>query len=158
MKVRHLCRLSRIGGNRMASGFDIAAYILDRQGPMSTWKLQKLVYYSQAWSLVWDDDVLFPEEFEARANGPVARELYTAHRGQYRVSQLDRGSPEVLSEIQQETVGAVLKFYGDKSPQWLSDLTHMQAPWQDAGRGILDGVRRETVISKESLAEYNGSL
>ena len=59
----------------MASVFDVAAYILERQGPMTTWKLQKLVYYSQAWSLVWDDDVLFPEEIEACANGPVVREL-----------------------------------------------------------------------------------
>lgn len=64
----------------MASVFDVAAYILERQGPMTTWKLQKLVY-CQAWSLVWDDDVLFPEEIEAWANGPVVRELYNAHRG-----------------------------------------------------------------------------
>ena len=33
----------------MASVFDVSAYILDRQGPMTTWKLQKLVHYSQAW-------------------------------------------------------------------------------------------------------------
>ena len=43
----------------MASVFDVAAYILQQQGAMTTWKLQKLVYYSQGWSLVWDDDALF---------------------------------------------------------------------------------------------------
>lgn len=59
----------------MASVYDVATYILEKQGAMTTWKLQKLVYYSQAWSLVWDDDVLFPEEIEAWANGPVVREL-----------------------------------------------------------------------------------
>ena len=37
----------------MASVYDVAAYILEKQGAMTTWKLQKLVYYSQAWSLVW---------------------------------------------------------------------------------------------------------
>ena len=46
----------------MASVSDVAAYILQQQGAMTTWKLQKLIYYSQAWSLVWDDDALFPEE------------------------------------------------------------------------------------------------
>ena len=142
----------------MANVLDVAAYILERQGPMTTWKLQKLVYYCQAWSLVWDDDILFPEEIEAWANGPVVRELYNAHRGKYRISCLHKGCPEILTETQRETVDAVLAFYGDKSPQWLSDLTHMESPWQSARRGIPDGERGNTVIPKESLAEYYGSL
>ncbi len=52
---------------------------------------------------------------------------------------------------------AVLGFYGDKSPQWLSDLTHMELPWQLARRGIHVGERGNTVIPKESLAEYDAS-
>ncbi len=142
----------------MASVFDVAAYILERQGPMTTWKLQKLVYYSQAWSLVWDDDALFPEEIEAWANGPVARELYNAHRGKYRVSCLRKGRPDALTATQRETVDAMLAFYGDRSPQWLGDLTHMETPWQSARRGVPEGVRGNRVIAKEDLAEYYGSL
>ena len=142
----------------MASVLDAAAYILERQGPMTTWKLQKLAYYGQAWSLVWDDDVLFPEEIEAWANGPVVRELYHAHRGKYRVSRLPRGEADALTGEQCETVDAVLEFYGDKSSQWLSDLTHMEAPWRTARRGVPDGERGSAVITKESLAEYYGSL
>ena len=38
---------------------DVAAYILRKQGAMPAMKLQKLAYYSQAWSLVWDDESLF---------------------------------------------------------------------------------------------------
>ena len=142
----------------MASVFDAAAYILDQQGPMTTWKLQKLVYYSQAWSLVWDDDVLFPEEIEAWANGPVVRALYQTHRGKYRVSRLSKGDTRALTEDQRETLDAVLEFYGDKSPQWLSDLTHMEDPWQSARRHVPDGGRGNVVIPKEDLAEYYGSL
>ena len=142
----------------MASVFDVAAYVLERQGRMTTWKLQKLVYYCQAWSLVWDDDSLFSEEIEAWANGPVVRELYDAHRGNYRISCLRKGCPETLTETQRDTADAVLAFYGDKSPQWLSDLTHMETPWQLARRGIPDGERGNKVIPKESLAEYYGSL
>ncbi len=141
----------------MAGVFDVAAYILEQQGSMTTWKLQKLVYYCHAWSLVWDDDALFPEEIEAWANGPVVRELYNAHRGKYRISCLRKGCPESLTETQRETVDAVLAFYGE-SPQWLSDLTHMETPWQSARRGIPDSVRGNTVIPKESLAECYGSL
>jgi len=46
---------------------DVAAYILKKQGEMSAMKLQKLVYYSQAWSLVWDEKPLFRAQIEAWA-------------------------------------------------------------------------------------------
>ena len=142
----------------MANVLDVAAYILKQKGPMTTWKLQNPVYYSQVWSLAWDDDALFPEEIEAWANGPVVRELYDAHRGMYRISCLPKGDADALAEDQRETVEAVLKFYGDKSPQWLSDLTHMETPWQSARQGVPEGERGDAVIGKENLAEYCGGL
>ena len=40
--------------------------------------------------------------------------------------------PDALNDDQRETVDAVLGFYGDRSPQWLNDLTHMETPWQSA--------------------------
>ena len=142
----------------MANVLDVAAYILEKQGAMTTWKLQKLVYYAQAWSLVWDDDALFDEEIEAWANGPVVRELYKAHRGKFRVSVIGAGEPERLTPDQEDTIDSILDFYGDKSPQWLSDLTHMETPWQVAREGIPDGERGNAIIPKEQIAEYYGSL
>ncbi len=49
----------------------VAAYILSQHGKLSAMKLQKLVYYCQAWSLVWDEAPLFQEQIQAWANGPV---------------------------------------------------------------------------------------
>ena len=145
--------------NNDVNVFDVADYFLKQHGPMTTWKLQKLVYYSQAWSLVWDDDELFPEEIEAWANGPVVRKLYTYHRNNYRISGVGRrGDASKLSAEQRDTIDAVLRSYGDKPPQWLSDLTHMEDPWRDARRNVPDGKRSSTVIPKADLAEYYGSL
>jgi uncharacterized phage-associated protein len=67
----------------MADVFDVAGYILQQKGQVTTWKLQKLVYYSQAWSLVWDERPLFQERIEAWANGPVCPDLYQVHRGAF---------------------------------------------------------------------------
>ena len=142
----------------MVSVLDVAAYILEKKGTMTTWKLQKLVYYCQAWSLVWDDDILFPEEIEAWANGPVVRELYNKHRGKFHIGSLRKGKPESLLEYQCDTVDAVLNFYGDKSPQWLSDLTHTEDPWKLARKGIPDGDRGGAIISTNSLKKYYSSL
>jgi uncharacterized phage-associated protein len=137
----------------MPSALDTAAYILEQHGPMTAMKLQKLVYYSQAWSIVWDDEELFPEEIEAWKNGPVVRELWESHRGEYRVAEINGANSDALDEDQEKTVDEVLKFYGDKSAQWLSDLTHLEDPWKEAwSQGP------NTVITKEALAEYYSSI
>jgi uncharacterized phage-associated protein len=142
----------------VANVFDVAAYILTRRSPMTAMKLQKLVYYCQAWSLVWDDAPMFPERIEAWANGPVVRELYEVHRGMFRIQNLPGGNPDVLNKEQRETVDAVLKFYGDKPSQWLSDLTHQEAPWRDARRGFASGEYCDREITLASMAEFYGSL
>ncbi len=139
---------------------DVAAYILRKQGTMPAMKLQKLVYYSQAWSLVWDDRPIFRDRIYAWANGPVIRNLYNAHRGKYLVSRIPDGNSRVLDEDQCETVDAVIKFYGDKSSHWLSDLTHMEAPWREAREeaGLIDGQRGQAYITQASMDEYYSAL
>ena len=142
----------------MASAHDVAAYMLKKQGEMTAMKLQKLVYYAQAWSLVWDDEPLFKERIEAWANGPVVPSLYAEHRGQFKVLSWEKGDPARLTPTQRESVDAVLGYYGDKPSQWLSDLTHREAPWLDARRGLGPGERGSQEISHASMAEYYGSL
>lgn len=142
----------------MASVHDVAAYILDRLGSMTTWKLQKLAYYSQAWSLVWDERPLFPDRIEAWANGPVVPALYRRHKGQFRVNSWSVGDPSRLSAQERETVEAVVGYYGDKSSQWLSDLTHREEPWREARRGLAPGERGSKEITKEAMVSYYSAL
>lgn len=138
--------------------FDVAAYILERIGTMTTMKLQKLVYYSQAWSLVWDEEPLFEENIEAWANGPVVRELFDYHRGMYEILSMPIGNPRLLNEVQQETVDAVLEYYGNKSAQWLIELTHMEDPWIQARKGLPPLERGNRVIPLDTMADYYSSL
>lgn len=142
----------------MATAHDVAAYILKKLGRMTTMKLQKLAYYSQAWSLVWDDRPMFSDRIEAWVNGPVLPNLYSVHRGLFDIKEWPKGDPEKLTATQRETVDAVLKFYGDKSSQWLSELTHSEQPWRDARRGLAPGDRGGNEISHASMAEYYSGL
>lgn len=143
----------------MASVFDVAKYILEVRGSMSTMKLQKLCYYSQAWSLVWDDRPLFDEEFEAWANGPVCRELFQETKGTFFVSAFDEpGNSSVLTQEEKDTINAVLDYYGNKNAQWLSQLTHMEEPWNLAREGVVEGEGCQQIITKESMAIYYGGL
>jgi len=142
----------------MASAHDVAAYILEKRRPLSAMKLQKLVYYSQAWSLVWDDRPLFRERIEAWANGPVVRDLYDVHRGQFDVSAWPRGNPAALDPDARATVDAVMEYYGGRNAQTLSDMTHAELPWREARRGLPDGERGDREITLESMGEYYSSL
>jgi uncharacterized phage-associated protein len=144
----------------MASVHDVAAYILRKMGPMTAMKLQKLVYYCQAWSLVWDEKPLFKARIEAWANGPVVPQLYQIHRGAFKVNGWLRGDPKVFDNNadEQSTINAVIEFYGDKSSQWLSDLTHGEDPWKNARRGLPPGAPCKNEITPASMAEYYGSL
>ena len=94
----------------MASVFDVAKYILLKMGSVSTWKLQKLCY----WTLAWTDQPLFEEDFQAYATGPVCPELFHAHQGKYRISfeDLKLGNPDNLSDDQKDSIDKVLEEYG----------------------------------------------
>jgi uncharacterized phage-associated protein len=148
---------TKVLGN-MATAHDIAAYILMRLGAITAMKLQKLVYYAQAWSLVWDESPLFGERIEAWANGPVIPALYESHRGEFKVESIPLGNPQRLSENERETVDKVLEFYGDKSSQWLSELTHKEDPWLNARQGMGAGQRSSQEITLDSMMEYYSGL
>lgn len=140
--------------------FDVSKYILKKKGSLSAMKLQKLIYYSQAWSLVWDDSPIFDNEIEAWANGPVCRDLYDKHRGVFSVAPklVEPFAACGLDARQRETVDAVLAAYGDKTAQWLSDQTHSEAPWINARAGLGDRERGTRIITHEAMAEYYGNL
>ena len=137
---------------------DVAAYLLGERGRIPAIKLHKLLYYSQAWSLVWDDRPLFNDKIEAWANGPVVPTIYRCHRGSYYVMRDGNGDPDKLNQDARETVNAVLEFYGDRSSAELSSLTHSEDPWKNARAGLLPGQQSRNVITRSAMAEYYSSL
>jgi uncharacterized phage-associated protein len=144
----------------MASVDDVAAAILDELGEMDTFKLEKLVYYCQAWHLVWERQPLFPDRIEAWANGPVVPTLFQQHKGMLRVSQWPNGDPTKLTPGERSTINAVLKFYGKRQGHVLAALTHREAPWRDARvrAGVRSGERGTVEIRKDAMLEYYEGL
>jgi hypothetical protein len=81
--------------NSMARVRDVAAYIISKLRSVDVIKLQKLLYYSQACSL-------------------VVRKAFKTYQGQYKVSSASQGDKTSLSEDERGTVDAILRFNGDK--------------------------------------------
>ncbi|NJM61724.1 MAG: DUF4065 domain-containing protein, partial [Oscillatoriales cyanobacterium RU_3_3] len=76
----------------MKSALDVARYFLcrvDRESgdTISLLKLQKLVYYAQAWSLVFRSQPLFFQDVEAWVSGPVVRDVWNEYKA-YKYSDI----------------------------------------------------------------------
>lgn len=147
----------------MATVHDVAAYILEKlpeSASMTTTKLQKLCYYSQGWSLAWDEEPLFHEKIQAWANGPVVYELFKEHRGRFRVKRedLEEGNANNLTQDQKDTVDAVFDSYGKLSGQQLSDRTHQERPWIEARKGLEPGQSSSTPLSLDTMQDFFGAL
>jgi uncharacterized phage-associated protein len=120
-------------------------------------KLHKLLYYCQAWSVVWSHPI-FPEPVEAWINGPVVRDVYDKHKGQYQIETWKFGDADNLNASEKNTVDKILAYYGNRSSQWLSDLTHQESPWKMARGNMPLNVRGSAEISLAEMEEYYSSL
>lgn len=142
-----------------ATVVDVAAYFLAESGTrMTTMKLQKLCYYGQAWSLVWDRKKLFDAPIFAWANGPVAPELFKLHRGKYFIEPgaLDKYGADFnkLTQEQMDTCNAVIDSYGKFSGTQLSFLTHNEEPWLQARGGLGPHEKGNEEITTDAMLEF----
>lgn len=117
----------------MAKVIDVAEYILRKQGRLSAIKLQKLVYYAQAWHTVARGEPLFSAPMIAHQYGPLCTQLWELHRGKREVSpgSLSADRDLTLSEVEGRLLDSVLAMYGSMSMTALVERTHRESPWKD---------------------------
>lgn len=108
----------------MTEAADVVRYIKSKRGVYGEMHVQKLLYYSQAWSLAWTGRPLFTEPIEAWRLGPVVSSV------RHLVGALDP-DPDRVTVDQAAVIDAVLAEYGPFNGNQLSELTHSEAPWSD---------------------------
>ncbi|MEH2412837.1 Panacea domain-containing protein [Nostoc sp.] len=144
----------------MPSALDVAKYFIcriDREAgdTISALKLQKLVYYAQAWSLVLQDLPLFPEQIQAWPHGPVVYDVWNSYRD-YKHTAIPE--PETydldFSEDEIEVLEEVWNAYGELGARQLEKLTHDEHPWVQARKGLDPGEKSQEVISHETMKSY----
>lgn len=125
---------------------------------VSNLKLQKLLYYAQAWRLVFEDEPLFNDSCEAWVHGPVVARVF----GEYKSNRWAPIDQALGSSIQdpdvREHLNNVLEAYGNFGPTQLERLTHAETPWIKARMGLPPDVPSRNPISMKSMKEYYSSL
>lgn len=151
-----------------ALGHIITDYVNSKGDTVSPKKLQKLVYYVEAWHLVHFQKPLIEENFEAWVHGPVVPELYQELK-KFGFNNIEIINDELnsaderikkvvkknnISEDQFELIISVLNKYGSLSSFELEMLTHNEKPWIDARADFLPHERCTNIISKEIMKDF----
>lgn len=132
---------------------DVAAYILQRYGAVEAMKLQKLLYYSQAWFGAVFGRELFTDQILGFRDGPVVESVFRKHKGSRTVRSWP-GDPAALDDAAKDIVDLVCVQYGNMSGDELSDLSHYEKPWKDSRIGLAAAAPGRRVISVPSMAAY----
>ncbi|QQQ75788.1 DUF4065 domain-containing protein [Saccharothrix sp. 6-C] len=138
----------------MADVHDVAAAVLDATGPESPMKLQKLLYYAQAWYLAEHGEPLFDARIEAWRRGPVVPEVYVRHEGRSEVGAWEEGDPRRLTEPESAVVSSVVERYAHFSRHELSDMAHDEEPWRAARGELAESQPSSAPLSHEVMARY----
>ena len=121
---------------------------------ISNLKLQKLVYYAQAWYLAIHDKPLFDEDLEAWIHGPVIPELYKEYCGfKWKPILKEVEEPKFTEEVKQ-FLDEVADVYFGLDAYELEQMTRSEAPWIEARGYLPTDASCNEIISKESMREY----
>ncbi len=146
----------------MYSANQIADWFLSRVNiesgdTVSHLKLQKLVYYSQAWHYTLFNQPLFEEKIEAWMHGPVIRSVYNRFQDIPIYNPIMRDAiidvPYPTSETT-DLLEDINQIYGEHTAKYLEDLTHQEDPWIIARQGLPSYAYCENEITLSSMKEF----
>lgn len=121
----------------------------------SNLKIQKLLYYAQAYCLQIYKKALFDDEIEAWQHGPVVANVYNEFK-KYQKNSISFNELKGFNVKQiedDENIAYLLTFifktYGSKGAWDLRDETHKEDPWKNAYKE-----KQKNIINKEDIAKY----
>ncbi|MFH1934297.1 MAG: type II toxin-antitoxin system antitoxin SocA domain-containing protein [Pseudomonadota bacterium] len=137
---------------------EVAKYILVKANfdgeSITNLKMQKLLYYAQAWYLVNYSQPLFDEQIKAWKFGPIIESIYH-HFKRFRYSPIQFLNKENIEEkISQKEKMYLDEFYSifiRYSASDLTQLSHNEAPWKNTSQG-------ETIPQDTIKNFYKGQL
>ncbi|AJM71957.1 Panacea domain-containing protein [Mycoplasma yeatsii] len=145
--------------NKKYSYKDISAWFLSKES-MTHKKLQKLTYYTEAWSCaLFDSGILNDTSFQAWIHGPVSPELWNDYKefGWNKIPQKPFND-SIFDEDTLNLLDSVWCTYGDKSGYELEALSHSEDPWKKARKDLTEFERSNQLISFEDMKTFYKSI
>jgi uncharacterized phage-associated protein len=124
-------------------------------------KLQKLLYYAQAWYLALNDRPLFDEDFQAWIHGPVLPSQYHRFKEfQWRPITIDVDVSRLprLDARLKEHLDEIMDVFCIESAVALELMTHQEMPWIEARGGISRDEPSNATINKATMRDFYRTL
>ena len=129
----------------------------EAETPITPMQVQKLAYFSHAWSLGLGYGPLFQDAVESWQYGPVIRSVYHALKS-YRGGPVTKpilSEEETFTPIESTVIKAIYQQYRDLEGIKLSQMTHAEgSPWQQ----IYLRDKRSAVIHNHVIRDYYGRI
>lgn len=151
----------------MVSHFELSefliAYCSRNDTIITNKKLQKIVYYCEAWHLAVQKESLIKADFEAWAHGAVIRSLYALYADN-RYDPITLNDADIDGIIERfristhpeslKIIDKVISRYINLSADDLEQLNHCEYPWIAARNGLPDGAHCTNIIDKQNILDY----
>jgi len=130
---------------------------------ISNKKLQKLMYYCQAWHLALFGDKLIDSNFEAWVHGAVLRPLYynycnlgynTIHVDSSKAFNIVQNFNSNISTNVHDLLEKVFSKYINYDADELEHINHLEYPWIKTRQGLKPDESSDKIITKELIEEY----
>lgn len=140
------------------SDWILSRFNYDAGDTISPLKLQKLLYYCQAWHYTIFNEPLFDEGIQAWAHGPVVPSQYKRFAKILRNSNIDTSKIDIkkviLNNKSEELLKEVMEIYAEHTAYYLEQLTHQERPWRETRGNIPEYVSCDKEIPLELMREY----
>jgi uncharacterized phage-associated protein len=121
---------------------------------VSNLKLQKLLYYAQAWHLALFGRPLFTDKLQAWIHGPVVPSVYRRFK-EYGARNIDQAvAAPALPDETVEFLDELVREYLPLDAFELELMTHREAPWKNARGDLPPDAPSSTVISNDDMLAY----
>jgi len=150
--------MSTIASDPTAVVNAIADYLIaecrERGELLTNLKLQKLLYYADAWHLALRDEPLIAENFKAWVHGPVLTSQYHRFKD-YKWSPITQeiAKPELADDIA-EFLDEIVDVFGCETAVALELMTHREKPWLEARGDLPPTEPSSAVINKETMKQF----
>lgn len=134
----------------------------DEKSKLINLKLQKLLYYVQAWSLGILNRRFINCTFEAWVHGPVCRQVYDRFKVSKNlysfISSCDIVCKdfEAISSKDKDFIEYILDNYAGFSGIQLENMSHRELPWIEARQGLNPMEHCENVVSEDVMRDFFG--
>jgi uncharacterized phage-associated protein len=123
--------------DRPVNARDVAAYIVQQIGALTSMKLNRLIYLCQAASVAEEGRPLFEDAIHATAAGPVPTTIFKEHAHKKTIDRVPDGRIDKLSPRAQSRIDEALKLCGKLNEQSLNEIT-CTGPWTKARSRVVN--------------------